>query len=233
MMMLVYGATGRAGRLVAERALSEGWAVTAFVRNPDKLPAELRSRVTVVKGDLSDAAAVSEAVRSAKPNAIVDASSALPFGHAKGQPANSADRGALTKATVSALAEDGRLSDCVLLVIGGQLIPEPGGTITKWSVAATAWVIRTFLMRKAFRDAEAALRWCFQEAPTAFRFVYARLGQMVDAPSRGALVAEPTANNIQRGSASYCDVADVLVRLASDKDRTWERAAVFFNYAKT
>jgi uncharacterized protein YbjT (DUF2867 family) len=39
--LLVYGATGRAGRLVAARALVEGWAVSAFVRNPDKVPEAL------------------------------------------------------------------------------------------------------------------------------------------------------------------------------------------------
>ena len=75
------------------------------------------------------------------------------------------------------------------------------------------------------------LRWCFEGTPPAFRFVYARLGQMVEAPSRGALRAEPTLNNIQHGSASYCDVADALVQLAGDSGRTWERKALFFNYA--
>ncbi len=35
--MLIYGATGKAGRLVMERALEQGWAVAAFVRNPDKV----------------------------------------------------------------------------------------------------------------------------------------------------------------------------------------------------
>ena len=34
----------------------EGWAVSAFVRNPDKVPAALRSKVTLVKGDLRNAA---------------------------------------------------------------------------------------------------------------------------------------------------------------------------------
>jgi uncharacterized protein YbjT (DUF2867 family) len=48
--MLIYGATGRAGRLVAERALSEGWAVSAFVRNPQRVPGALRSRVTLIAG---------------------------------------------------------------------------------------------------------------------------------------------------------------------------------------
>jgi hypothetical protein len=79
--MLIYGATGKAGRLVMERALERGWAVAAFVRNPDKVPEALRAKATVIKGDLCDAAAVSAAVRSSRPDAIVDASSALTFGH--------------------------------------------------------------------------------------------------------------------------------------------------------
>jgi hypothetical protein len=229
--MLIYGATGKAGRLVMERALEQGWAVAAFVRNPDKVPEAVRAKVTVVKGDLCDAAAVSAAVRASRPDAIVDASSMLPFGHAKGQPANNADRAILTKATVEALEADGRLASCVLVIVGGQLLPEPGGTIEKWSVAAMAWVIRNLVARKAWREAEDLVRWCFEGAPPAFRFVYARLGQMVEQPSRGALRAEPTKHNIQHGSASYCDVADALVRLAGDAEQTWERKALFFNYA--
>lgn len=53
---------------------------------------------------------------------------------------------------------------------------------------------------------------------------------MLEQPSRDALRAEPTRDNIQHGSVSYCDVADALVRLASDAERTWERKALFFNY---
>ncbi len=229
--MLIYGATGKAGRLVMDCALERGLAVAAFVRNPDELPEALRAKVTVINGDLRDAAAVSVAVRSSRPDAIVDASSALPFGHAKGQPANNADRSIFTKATVEALEAEGRLADCVMVIVGGQLLPEPGGAIEKWSAAALAWVIRNVAARKAWAEAEAWVRWCFEGAPPAFPFVYARLGQMVEQPSRGTLRAEPTENNIQHGSASYCDVADALVKLAGDADRAWERKALFFNYA--
>jgi len=229
--MLVYGGTGKAGHLVVQRALMQGWAVSAFVRNPDKVPEALRSKVTIVKGDLCDAASISAAVRSCRPSAIVDASSALPFGQAKGQPAKNADRGVILKATVEALDADGRLTDCVLLIIGGQLFPEPGGTINSRSVAAMAWVLRTFVARKGWRETEQVLRWCFEGTPSAFRFVYARLGQMVEAPARGTLRAEATLNNIQHGNVSYIDVADALVLLASDEERTWERKALFFNYA--
>ena len=228
--MLVYGATGKAGRLVVERALMQGWAVSAFVRNPNKIPEALRSKITIVKGDLCDAGAVKAAVQACRPDAIIDASSAIPFGHAKGQPANNADRGLLTQATVEALDADGRLTDCVLVIVGGQLLPEPGGTINRWSVAALAWVLRTFIARKAWREAERVVRWCFEGTPSAFRFVYARMGQMVEAPSRGTLRAEPTLDNIQHGSVSYVDVAEALVKLVSYGERGWERKALFFNY---
>ncbi len=229
--ILVYGATGRAGRLVVERALGEGWAVSAFVRNPDKLPEKLRFKVNVIKGDLGDPNSISSAIRSCRPNAIVDASSAIPFGHAKAQPANNADRSIIIRSTVNALEADGRLNECVLLIVSGQLLPEPGGTINSFSVAAMAWVLRTFVARKSWQELQKALRWCFESTPPSFRFIYARMGQMVEEPSRGRLQAEPTLNNIQHGSVSYVDVAEALVRLASDKDRKWERKAIFFNYA--
>jgi uncharacterized protein YbjT (DUF2867 family) len=59
--MLIYGATGKAGRLVMERALERGWAVVAFVRNPDKVPeAQLRYDVTsaVESGSAGDVPAL-------------------------------------------------------------------------------------------------------------------------------------------------------------------------------
>jgi hypothetical protein len=119
---------------------------------------------------------------------------------------------------------------CALLVVGGQLVREPGGTIDALGVATMAWVLRTFVMRRMIQEAETLVQWCFEGAPPAFRFVYARMGQMVDAPSRGSLRAQPTPKNIQHGSASYVDVADAFVRLAGDAARTWERKAVYFNY---
>lgn len=228
-MLLVYGATGKAGKLVVRRALAEGWKVAAFVRNEGRVEEAVRPQITIVKGDLCDAAAVTDAVRSVRPDAIVDASSALPFGHARGQKPNDADRTVFIQATVAALQADGRLSECVLVIVGGQLIREPGGTIDSWPVAALAWVLRNVVARAQVAREEGMLRWCFDEP--GLRFVVARMGQMLETPPRGTLVPEPTANNIQRGSASYGDVADALVRLAGDGERTWERKAVYFNYA--
>lgn len=229
--MLVLGATGRAGALVLRSALSQGWSVCAFVRNPARVPEDLRGRVTVHEGNLNDAASVCAAVRSFRPNAVVDASSALPMAQAKGATQkNDADRGVVLKAMARTLEEEKRLTDCVLLIVGGQLVAEPGGTINSWGISALACVLR-FALGKAWKDMQESMDWLWSGAPESFRFIYCRMGYMVETPSRGALEAQPTKDNIQHGSVSYCDVADALVKLAGDESRAWERKALFFNYA--
>lgn len=47
--ILIYGATGRTGKLAVEYALSKGYSVTALVRNPDKMQLE-HERLTIIKG---------------------------------------------------------------------------------------------------------------------------------------------------------------------------------------
>lgn len=60
MKITLFGATGAAGRLVLERALAAGHEVTAYVRDAGKLPAT--ARLTVIEGQLDDAAAIDGAV---------------------------------------------------------------------------------------------------------------------------------------------------------------------------
>ena len=58
MKTLVFGASGRVGRRLCERARSDGHSVTAFVRTAEHAPA----CVEVVEGDVTDAAAVEGAI---------------------------------------------------------------------------------------------------------------------------------------------------------------------------
>ncbi len=60
MKLLVFGATGGTGRALLNQGLEQGHQVTAFVRNPAAL--EARPGLTIVEGDVMDAAAVSRAV---------------------------------------------------------------------------------------------------------------------------------------------------------------------------
>lgn len=61
MDLLVIGAAGRTGRLIVDQALSSGHRVTAFVRRPEAIDRD-RERLSVVTGDVLDAASVSAAV---------------------------------------------------------------------------------------------------------------------------------------------------------------------------
>lgn len=61
MKVTIFGATGAAGLLVTRKALDDGHEVTVYARNPDKL--DLRhDRLVIVKGDLADHLALTEAI---------------------------------------------------------------------------------------------------------------------------------------------------------------------------
>src|SRR5438093_1930 len=59
--VVIFGATGQTGRLLAERAVAHGHAVTVFARDPGSLSGPGGS-VRVVRGDVLDAASVDHAV---------------------------------------------------------------------------------------------------------------------------------------------------------------------------
>lgn len=70
MRVTVFGATGAIGRLVVQQLLDGGHQVTALVRTPAKLTLT-HSHLTVVTGQLSDRAAVEQAVTGA--DAVISA----------------------------------------------------------------------------------------------------------------------------------------------------------------
>lgn len=61
MKIVIFGATGRTGRLLVDQALAAGYEVTAFVRDPDRL-GELQEFLTPFRGDIFDAGRVERAV---------------------------------------------------------------------------------------------------------------------------------------------------------------------------
>ena len=194
------------------------------------LGADRAKDVVVITGDLGDSQALSLAIKQSRPDALIDASSAIPFGHKKGQPANSADRAKMLPVIVAALAEDQRIAACNVIIVGGQLLPEPGGAINNWGAWLLAGLLKHVVARALWHDTENAIHWLFTDSPPALRFSMARMGQMVEEPPRGVLQPEPTLNNIQRGTASFVDVGAALVELAGDTSGTWSRKALFFNY---
>ena len=51
MKILVFGATGKTGKLVVQQALENGFEVTAFVRDPVKMMIT-HHKLTIAKGDV-------------------------------------------------------------------------------------------------------------------------------------------------------------------------------------
>jgi putative NADH-flavin reductase len=61
MKLVIFGASGRTGQHLVQQALDAGHQVTAFVRSPQKLGIS-HPELTIVQGDVTDAAAVAKAV---------------------------------------------------------------------------------------------------------------------------------------------------------------------------
>lgn len=61
MKILIFGATGKTGIEVVKQTLKQGNEVRAFVRNPQKMTVE-DTRLSLIQGDVTDAAAVVKAV---------------------------------------------------------------------------------------------------------------------------------------------------------------------------
>ena len=61
MKVVIFGAGGRTGQLLVQKALAAGHEVTAAVRRPDSVPGK-NDRLRTVRGDLFDAALVADAV---------------------------------------------------------------------------------------------------------------------------------------------------------------------------
>jgi putative NADH-flavin reductase len=65
MNIIIFGATGRTGQLLVEKALERGHQVTAFARSPEKLTG-YKDQLEIVQGDARDAGKVAEAVSGAE-----------------------------------------------------------------------------------------------------------------------------------------------------------------------
>ena len=65
MNVTVFGATGAIGQLTVDELLDSGHKVTAYARNPEKVPAKWANSVCVVIGEMSDKNAIFTAVEGA------------------------------------------------------------------------------------------------------------------------------------------------------------------------
>jgi len=173
MKVVVFGATGRTGRLLVEGALARGHDVTAFVRAPNKLGA-LRDRVQVVQGDVLDGGAVSDAVDGQEAVLV-----ALAGGGAKAVEQVNA-QGTLN--VIRSMQRYGARRLVVLSAGGTQPGRDPN---LPWFFER---IVKPLFLKNVLADLR---RMEISVRQSELDWTLVRAAQLVDGPARGAYRAEP------------------------------------------
>jgi uncharacterized protein len=162
MKVMLYGASGNAGSRILKELQSRGHDVTAVVRNPEKLPADVKS----LRDDLSDADRIAAIIRGA--DAVVSAY--MP------PPDDTDQLVAVTQRLVEAVRKGGNPR---LIVVGGAASLEiaPGVTLLSSGHLPQEWLPIASSHAKALELLKASdINWtCF--SPAGFFEPGARTGK--------------------------------------------------------
>ncbi|UGS37320.1 NAD(P)-dependent oxidoreductase [Capillimicrobium parvum] len=149
----IFGASGSIGSAIAAEALARGHAVVAVAREPSRVKGR-HERLTIVTGDVTDAACVAQV--AADCDAVVSAVG----GAAEGRPEVVVDA---ARALVDGVSAGGRAR---LLVVGGagSLEHPAGGTVSSQPGFPDAWKPSSHAQGRAlevFREAGDAVDWTY------------------------------------------------------------------------
>jgi putative NADH-flavin reductase len=202
MKLTVLGATGGTGREVVRQALALGHEVTAVVRDPTRLPDDLRGGVTVVVAEATDPAALAPAVVGAE--VVV---SALGARDPKRPATVCADGARAAVAAMREAAGGGRL------VIASNSAHSPGlgdDPLTRYFVKP---VILSRVLKHANADAVQAERLV---RASGLPWVIVRAGMLTDRPGKGRYRSAVDRNVLGGFQITRADFATALLDAAAD-----------------
>ncbi|WP_019630754.1 NAD(P)-dependent oxidoreductase [Actinomadura atramentaria] len=198
MQLTVLGATGGTGLEVVRQARERGHAVTAVVRDPDRLPAGLRDGVDVVRADVMDPGALAPLVKDR--DAVISA-----LGSREGRaPTTVCTDGA--RSAIAALRETGGVR--LLTVSASGAYPGPGDD------PFTRFVMKPLLglaLKQGFVDtrradtlvAESGLDWTIVRPP-----------RLLNGPAKGSYRTAVDRNIVGGISIRRADLAAALLDFA-------------------
>ncbi|MBK3569153.1 NAD(P)-dependent oxidoreductase [Streptomyces sp. MBT62] len=209
MKIVVLGATGNIGSHVVKEALSQGYEVVAYVRDPDAVRPQ--SGLTVVRGSLDDRAALAKAFVGS--DAVL---SAIGVALRAKKPIDLMQR---TLPVITAAAKDAGVERFVLVSAFGV-----GDTAAKASFLGR--LVYKTVVAAIFKDKElseqglsvSGLNWTIvhpvnlKEAPAAPAAAVKRLDQVAKVPGLPTL--------------PFANVARALVEIAGDRDLAGQRVLV-------
>jgi putative NADH-flavin reductase len=211
MKVVIFGATGRTGRLLVKGALARGHVVTAFVRAADKL-GPLRDLVRVVQGDVLDGGAVSDAV-DGQDAALV----ALGVAMKKRDPAVNA-QGTLN--VIRSMQRYGLRRLVVLSAGGAQQGPDPN---LPW---AFEHVVKPLFLKHAFADLR-RMETSVRQSELDWTIVRAA-GGLTDGPARGGYRAEPGHSLPGARRIARADVAAFMLDELERRDNVAHALAIAY-----
>jgi putative NADH-flavin reductase len=198
MKLAVFGASGRTGRPLVGQALAAGHEVKALVRDPSKMSMS-HERLTVIEGDVLDAAKVEETV--AGTDAVLSA-----LGQTKTSPKDVQTRG--TQNIVAAMGEHG-VRRLVSLTGAGVSDPKDEPKLVDRAITFLLERLQPAVLGDAIGHAEVIeasdLDWVIVRGP-----------RLTEGPKKGeyrvGLIGKNSGTQISRA-----DLADFMLRQATDE----------------
>ena len=211
MKVLVVGASGRTGRLLAAGALERGHEVTALVRDPERLGA-LRERVRVVQGDVLDGGIASDAVEGQEAVLV-----ALGVAMKKNDPAVNA------QGTLNVIRSMQRyhVRRLVVLSAGGtQPGPDPN---LPWAFER---IVKPLFLKHAYADLR-RMETSVRQSELDWTIVRAS-GGLVDGPARGGYRVEPGYSLPGGRRIARADVAAFMLDELDRRDNVGHALAIAY-----
>jgi NAD(P)-dependent dehydrogenase (short-subunit alcohol dehydrogenase family) len=211
-VVLIFGATGKAGTHAVQSALDANDDVHVFVRNPGKLAAAIKAKVHVIPGNLADPASVAAAVTAVSPDAIIICS-----GHAPKDDVSPLNAIAVP-AIVKALAETHRLQDCFVVYLSGMFSDLAADPLPWYSRILRALIVPMVGIKAMVSDNREVTEYLTTGAgqKSGVQFTIVRMGYPKEAGSQGTIV--PVKFN-PTGAVTFSDMGLFLVRLAHGMHR--------------
>jgi putative NADH-flavin reductase len=205
MKIVVFGATGSTGKNVVERALAGGHDVVAVARRPEAVAAQ--PRLTVQKGDVTDAESVAAAVAGA--DAVISAIG----------PAKNGDPGTLISTGVKNIVAGCSKHGVRRLVLESGMIVSDGTGLPllgRWAVALFGTIFPKLKADKIV--AEAAV------TASSLDWVILRPPNLSHGAATGQYLAAPGAPIVPAKAITHSDCAEALLKAATEP--TWVKQIV-------
>jgi uncharacterized protein YbjT (DUF2867 family) len=202
----VFGASGNIGRHVVDQLLAAGHRVTAYVRNPSKLTGT-HPNLTVVGGELDDAAAIARAVEGA--DAVISALGPSLERRVTGTPVTDGTRSIVEAMKVASVRR--------FVGLATPSIPDPQDRFSLTGVLVPR--LARLTLANAYRELVG-----MTEAVTAsdLDWTIARIIMPTDQPARNTVRAGFLGHTRIGWAMSRADIATFLVSQLTDP--TWRRA---------